>query len=72
MECLGQDIALGAWIELRPAGTTTTTALSILSRSSNAEALWTLVYPGAGQYEVRVVNPNGAASPWRAFEVLPQ
>jgi hypothetical protein len=69
---IGQDIALGAWIELRPAGTTTTTAVSVLSRQSTAEALWTLVYPGAGQYEVRVVNPNGAASPWRAFEVLPQ
>jgi hypothetical protein len=66
---LGQGIAVGATAELRPAGATAATASASLVRMSSSEAWWMLVYPQPGSYEVRVVNPDGGASPWRAFDV---
>jgi hypothetical protein len=36
---------------------------------STAEAWWMLLYPQAGAYEARVVNPDGQATPWRSFDV---
>jgi hypothetical protein len=45
------------------------TSRTTLVRVSSAEAWWTLVYPAQGPYEMRVVNPGGAASPWTPFDV---
>lgn len=64
----GSDLALGASMELRPVGGSTVTTTPLV-RLSSAEAWWTLVYPTPGSYEVRVVNPGGAASPWTSFDV---
>ncbi len=64
----GSDLALGAVMELRPVGGATVTSTPLV-RISSGEAWWTLVYPAAGQYEVRVVNPGGAASSWMSFDV---
>lgn len=64
----GADLALGAAVELRPVGATGATQTPLV-RLSSGEAWWSLVYPAAGHYEVRVVNPGGAASPWTPFDV---
>ncbi len=64
----GADLALGATVERRDPRTGAVTSTPLV-RVSPVEALWTLVYPGPGTYEVRVVNPGGAASPWSLFDV---
>jgi hypothetical protein len=65
---LGSDLALGATVELRDVATQAVQETFAVWVSS-AEAWWTLVYPPSGDYEVRVVNPGGAASPWSSFQV---
>jgi len=65
---VGAGILPGAWAELRDS-TTGRAATTPLIRVSPNEAWWTLVYPQPGAYEVRFVNPGGAASPWTAFDV---
>lgn len=65
---VGAGIELGAVVEHRPVGTTAALTTALL-RISPAEAWWSLLYPLPGQYEARVVNPGGAASPWQPFTV---
>jgi hypothetical protein len=65
---VGGAIEVGAVVEHRLVGATTSTSTP-LARVSPAEAWWPLLYPAAGTYEVRVVNPGGAASAWSTFDV---
>ena len=64
----GTDFESGAVVELRELGGPLVSTTSLI-RVSSLEAWWTLVYPARGQYELRVVNPGGAAAPWAAFSV---
>ncbi len=66
---IGAGIVPGAVAELRPRGGGAAVATSPLVWLSTSEAHWMLVYPQPGAFEMRVVNPGGAASPWRPFEV---
>lgn len=65
----GDGFLPGAWAELRAAGGTTLLSATPLLWISTREAWWTLAYPQPGAYEVRVVNPGGAAAPWATFQV---
>lgn len=64
----GTDLLPGAMAELRAPGGPTLSATPLI-RVSSQEAWWTLTYPTPGAYEVRVVNPGGAAAPWTPFQV---
>ena len=66
---IGSDIELGAYAEMRVAGTTGPAIPTPLMRVSSNEAWWTLAYPQVGNYEVRVVNPSGGATTWMPFDV---
>lgn len=64
----GADFQQGATVEFREVGGGAITSTPLI-RVSSVEAWWTLTYPTRGNYEVRVVNPGGAAAPWAAFRV---
>lgn len=65
----GVGILPGASAELRDATTQALVSATPLVSVSTAEAWWMLLYPQAGTYEARVVNPDGQATPWRTFDV---
>lgn len=65
----GVGILPGARAELRDATTQAPVSSTPLVSVSTAEAWWMLLYPQAGAYEARVVNPDGQATPWRSFDV---
>lgn len=65
----GVGILPGARAELRDATTQALVSATPLVSVSTAEAWWTLLYPQAGAYEARVVNPDGQGTPWTSFDV---